>query len=74
MGSTLKAMRKEYNKIAEEMGFKKLGHVHKDTTVTLPCKVNGFLDETYAKYPDFDAQVIMEYKPMNNYLLRYLPH
>ena len=56
------------------MGFKKLGHVHKDTTVTLPCKVNGFLDDTYAKYPDFDAQVIMEYKPMNNYLLRYLPH
>ena len=56
------------------MGFKKLGKVKRDTTVTIPCKVSGFLDDTYAKYPDFDAQVIMEYAPMNNYLLKYLPN
>jgi len=63
----------EYNKIAEEMDIEKAELINNQTTVRFPCRITDFLVGSYAKFPETDNSVIMEYAPLNNYLVNYLP-
>lgn len=44
----------------------------KSNRVDLPCKISGFMSESYGKFPEDDNQVVMEYAPFTAYLINYL--
>ena len=69
----LNAMVFEYNKIAKEMDFEKADLIMNETSITFPCRITDFLVGSYAKFPETDNSVIMEYAPMSKYLVNYLP-
>jgi len=43
------------------------------TYTNTACKVVGFMETSYQKYPEFSAQVIMEYSGFTDYLADNLP-
>jgi hypothetical protein len=74
MGGMLNAMVVDYNKIADELNAEKVEAIYdSQTTVTLPCRISDFMVGSYAKYPETDDHIIMEYAPMSDYLAMYLP-
>jgi len=74
MAVMLNRMVDEYNREIIDTDFKPAGRVLNETFTETECTISNFLEDTYAKYPDFFSQVIMEYNPYTDTLAQNLPN